>query len=115
MSSLARRALRTLLPLANDSERGGVLGPAVDRLKFTDFERGIESPAVHSSFGVPDDFAFSPRRYLLAGGRERRNQCKCFLRSLLNAMAEFERWSIATEVRARRSAAGSVGGNSLLL
>ena len=64
MSSLARRDLRTLLPLAN-GERGGVLGPAVDRLKFTDFERGIESPAVHSSFGVLDDFAFSPRRSLL--------------------------------------------------
>ena len=87
-----------------------MLGPAVDRLKFTDFERDIESPAVHSSFGVPDDFAFSPRRSLLAGGRERRNQCKCCLRWLLNAMAEFERWSIATEVKARRSAAGSVGG-----
>ena len=53
---------------------------------------------------------FPPRRSLLAGGRERRNQCKCCLRWLLNAMAEFERWSIATEVRARRSAAGSVGG-----
>ena len=79
MSSLARRALRTLLPLANDSERGGVLGPAVDRLMFTDFERGIESPAVHSSFGVPDDFAFSPRRSLLAGGRERAtNACAGF-------------------------------------
>ena len=71
MSSLAQRALRTLLPVANDSECGGVLGPAVNRLKFTDFERGIESPAVNSSFGVPDDFAFSPRRSLLAGGRER--------------------------------------------